>query len=132
MARAVMRSRMDYLWLMDFIIPAILLGFGYVYRYRTPAFGAFTGLATRFIRAREDRWEYAHKLGGQGYLLCGGAAAAYYFVLNAFLGDRATLALQYPVVIFELICIFGMLPFVVARVKKKFPDTPAAGENEPH
>ncbi|MDO4572531.1 MAG: hypothetical protein Q4C13_04115 [Clostridia bacterium] len=120
---------MNYWWLEDFVFPIILLAFGYVYRFRTPAIGAFTGLATGFIRAREDRWEYAHRLGGLCYLTFGGIAAAYYFVLNIFLGGRAGAALEYPVVIFMLIGIFGTLPFVLLRVKRRFPDAPpGAGE----
>lgn len=118
---------MNYWWLYDFIIPVILIGFGLVYRYRTPAFGAFTGLATRFIRANEERWTYAHKLGGRCYLLCGGTAAAYYFVINMFLGGSYQPVMEYPVILFELVAIFGMLPYVTMRVRKEFPDAAPSG-----
>ncbi len=119
---------MDYFWLIDFLIPLILLYYGYIYRIKTPQFGYFTGLSVKCVKQSEERWVYAHRLGGTCYLAVGGASVLSYFVMDVVLGGNAGAFWDYPMVIIDLICIFGVLPFVQYMVKKKFPDDGSAGE----
>jgi len=114
-----------YLGIMGLLIPATLLVFGFLLRYRTPTnrLGSY-GYRTARSRRTQEAWEFSNKLAGK-YWLWEGAVLLPVSALLLFLFSTRMAQQAYYVAYSILlgVQILGMclpLPFVERALKDKF------------
>jgi len=105
---------------LDFLVPVLLLYYGYKARFRTPPFGDANGISTKRARKSEAEWAEANRFGGLLCLIFGGAMAVLLAVKYALNGFGAAGVWDYIVVAAGLLCVVVLLPLVNLRLKKVF------------
>lgn len=111
---------MDIFWIIDMIIPAIIILMGFLYKYRAPKdINKFHGYRTNQSMKSQEAWDYAHSYGANIWIIIGVFLAIIVCLNKIFIKIRP----EYLSLINILISIAGMvipIPIIDSKIKKKF------------
>ncbi|MCC0659015.1 SdpI family protein [Clostridioides sp. ZZV14-6154] len=113
---------MDIFWIIDMIIPAIIILIGFLYKYRAPKdINKFHGYRTNQSMKSQEAWDYAHNCGANIWIIIGLFLVIVVCLNKIFIKIRP----EYLSLINLLISIIGMIipiPVIDSKIKKKFID----------
>ncbi|MGX9756950.1 SdpI family protein [Clostridioides difficile] len=111
---------MDIFWIIDMIIPSIIILIGFLYKYRAPKdINKFHGYRTNQSMKSQEAWEYAHSYGANIWIIIGVFLAIIVSLNKIFIKIRP----EYLSLINLLISMAGMvipISIIDSKIKKKF------------
>ncbi|MDB0441182.1 SdpI family protein [Clostridioides difficile] len=110
---------MDIFWIIDMIIPAVIILMGFLYKYRAPKdINKFHGYRTNQSMKSQEAWDYAHSYGANIWIIIGMFLVIIISLNKIFIKIRP----EYLSLINLLISIAGMvIPIYIIDSKiKKF------------
>ncbi|UWD47374.1 SdpI family protein [Clostridioides difficile] len=111
---------MDIFWIIDMIIPSIIILMGFLYKYRAPKdINKFHGYRTNQSMKSQKAWEYAHSYGANIWIIIGVFLAIIVSLNKIFIKIRP----EYLSLINLLISMASMvipISIIDSKIKKKF------------
>lgn len=76
---------MDIFWIIDMIIPAVIILMGFLYKYRAPKdINKFHGYRTTQSMKSQEAWDYAHSYGANIWIYYRHVFSNYYIFEQNF------------------------------------------------
>lgn len=111
---------MEIFWIIDMIVPIMIILIGISYKYRAPKdINKFHGYRTKESMKSEEAWDYAHSYGANIWIITGIILAIVIFFNKMFI----EISPEYLSLINIIISLIGMVipvPIIDNKMKKKF------------
>ena len=106
----------------NYLIPAVYVIYGYIFRFRTPEYLGRSGLTTKQSKRSKEIWKYFHRLAGLYCFAAAALTAALAYWQTQIVDGASVPAAPWICLAVEFGTIAAAIPAVNALTRHQFPE----------